>query len=223
MNLINNSGNSGNYSNPEISRFSLRAQKILSELQHGTLSDFPYPHIIFKRGSDKKLTLSFYKSNDQLVNLWAEVLCLLLESRQPSRLFQLNEKEMENFLRDDNSQMAIDSDTQTHSIPIIQSLKSQVAFSILIDLNFKNKPVLTNEFIDKNRFANEVFLQLAEEFNLIGHLEFVLFEHEFIYFHKKTKEDLEFVEEALELFFSFSLGETIKLVAVKGQYGLKFS
>lgn len=193
-------------------KFSNRALNLINNTNYGTNLSDQESLGLFIVEDDNNLTVKHALSTSELNLILLESFCILLNNRKSNRIFTLSFKELENFLRDDNLTPAFDSDTHNLAETLFKNYKANLLASWLFT-QYKN--FSPYDFIGKNRLAIAVIDQINQNIPSESHLKLHFFEHEFIYLYKDTKVPLDFVEEALELFFGKLSGRRIKLVAVE--------
>lgn len=166
------------------------------------------------KGSLDRLELKYSDNENKNIVLCREALALLLNNRSTKRVWEINFKEFENFLRDDNLTSAFDP----ISIKLIEeSFGSEKKFLILAIFNHffrESNDQLVGSYISKIRLGLKVIECLNQLFGDEFALKINQMEHEFVYYQApKTAFSNEFIN-LIEKIFCFVFKEDIKLVAV---------
>jgi hypothetical protein len=198
-----------------------RALEVVSHLEHATLTDHHFEEweVNLKINSDKILTVSYKKSNETLYNLVYESISRLVINQDYKRIVQLNFKELDNYLRDDNLVSSFDETVEAIAILNFQKMKSNLisalAFSVCaneID-NFHSRK--GDELIATLLIVEVCFRKMTELFKFQNEAKVIYLEYEYLYFETKLTADWNYFWQGLEIFFSKVIGKNIKFVAVQ--------
>jgi hypothetical protein len=119
--------------------------------------------------ADKKLTVSFEASEKATSIVLMDAIAILVNAKSLSNLFTLTYREVENFLRDENENPALDSSLEPDFDHLMMKLITQY-------LHYQQMEVFKKEtFIEENIFWMGLFSSLEG-------VEFILKEKKILYF-----------------------------------------